>query len=278
MNYRHEFHAGNFADVFKHVVLVRLLEALKRKENGFAYLETHAGAGRYDLQATPARTTAEYRDGIARLWNGAPDADLQPYLLAVRALNEGGELRYYPGSPLIARSLLREQDRLRVAELASDNCARLRAEFAHDRRATVHAGDGYVLLRRWLPPPERRGLVLIDPAYEQPEEWDQVLGVLVDSIACWASGVYAVWYPLKAGTSAERFKTKVRDAGLRRILTAELAVAPPDSPFRLNGCGMLLVNPPWRLDAELSPLLQKLGRRLQQAHESRVEISWLSPE
>jgi 23S rRNA (adenine2030-N6)-methyltransferase len=278
MNYRHQFHAGNFADVFKHVVLVRLLEALKRKEKGFAYLETHAGAGRYDLRATPSQTTAEYRDGIARLWNRALDADLEPYLLGVRALNDGVELRYYPGSPLIARLLLREQDRMRIAELADDDCAQLRAVFAHDRRVTVRCGDGYAALRQWLPPPERRGLVLIDPAYEQSGEWDQILDVLVDSVARWAGGVYAVWYPLKAGGSVAQFKTKLRHSGLRNALTAELAVAPPDSPFRLNGCGMLIVNPPWRIDTEIAPVLHRLGRLLEQGHESRTHISWISPK
>lgn len=280
MNYRHAFHAGNFADVFKHLVLVCLLKALQRKDKGFAYLETHAGAGRYDLRGPEARQTGEFENGIARLWGPPTAAEpaLAEYLAAVRAVNRGPRLRYYPGSPRIARFLLRPQDRMRLAEQAPAECARLQAEFADDARVTVRCGDGYALLKGWLPPPERRGLVLVDPPYERVDEWEHTGKALRLAAKRWREGSYAVWYPLKAGTPVERFKSALVSSGLRKILLAELGVWPMDSPFRLNGCGMLCVNPPWRLDTDLRGVLETLAARLQQGPSAATRVQWLVPE
>ena len=278
MNYRHAFHAGNFADVFKHLILARLLKALQKKDKGFAYIETHAGPGRYDLNAPAARKTGEHRDGIGRLWRAPARDGTEDYLAAVRALNRGDDLRYYPGSPRIARFLFRPQDRMRLAERAPEECTRLQAEFAGDAQVTVHGGDGYALLKAWLPPPERRGLVLIDPPYERDDEWALARGALLFAAARWPQGIYALWYPLKPGTPLARFKSALATSGLRKLLAAELTVWPADTPFRLNGCGMVILNPPWKFEAELRGLLEPLAPRLRQGPAGGARVEWLVPE
>lgn len=278
MNYRHVFHAGNFADVFKHVLLVRLLQGLQNKDKGFVCIETHAGAGRYDLKSSQALKTSEHLDGIGRLWDSAPSG-AEDYLAAVRAVNRGAALRFYPGSPRIARFFLRRQDRLRLCEQAPDDCRRLHAEFAGDSQVQVRCGDGFAALKSWLPPPERRGLVLIDPPYEHDAEWERVQAALLMALDRWATGIYAVWYPLKADGRADRFKAGIVASGLRRVLLAEFLVAPSDTPFRLSGSGMLLINPPWQLDTVLQGSLPALADRLRQSHASpQVRIEWLVPE
>ena len=278
MNYRHVFHAGNFADVFKHVVLVSVLKALQRKTKGFAYIETHAGAGRYDLKAPEPQKTGEYRDGIGRLWDSPPEG-IEDYLAAVRAVNRRKALRYYPGSPRIARFFLRPQDRMRLCEGGPSECERLRDEFAGDKQVQVRCGDGYAALKSWLPPPERRGLVLIDPPYEHTDEWERVHETVRFAIDRWQTGIFALWYPLKSRAPLERFKTGLVRAGLRRVLTTELAIWPDDAPFRLNGCGVLIVNPPWRLDGELKRSCKPLVEKLKQGSTPpRARIEWLAPE
>lgn len=280
MNYRHAYHAGNFADVFKHALLVRLLALLQRKDKGFAYIESHAGGGRYDLHAPAPRDAGEYRAGIGRLWSASesPDSDLGRYLAAVRAVNENGRLRIYPGSPHIARFLLRPQDRMRLAERVPEEYARLRAQFGHDRRVALHLGDGYAMLGAWLPPPERRGLVLIDPPYEDAGEWQRAADAVILAAKRWPRGSYALWYPLKAGAPIERLKTSLVQAGLRKLLLAEITVWPPDTPFRLNGCGMLFLNPPWRFDEGLQDALAGLAERLRQGPSAAACVQWLVPE
>lgn len=280
MNYRHAFHAGNFADVFKHVLLLRLLAALARKDKAFAYIETHAGAGRYALAAPAARKSGEARAGIGRLWQSpaARGEDVARYLAAVRALNHGDGLACYPGSPRIARFLLRPQDRMRLAEAAPAECARLRAEFAHDRQVSVHCGDGYAQLKAWLPPPERRGLVLIDPPYERDEEWRQASEALVAAARRWPQGTYALWYPVKRDAPLARCQADLARAGLRKLLLAEMSVSPADTPFRLNGCGMIVLNPPWRLEQGLAPELEALAERLRQGPSADARVEWLVPE
>lgn len=278
MNYRHIYHAGNFADVFKHVILVQLLQSLARKDAGFAYLETHAGAGRYDLHAPPARKSGEYRTGIERVWGRATGGGLGDYLAVVAVQNPDGDLRCYPGSPRIARALLRAQDRMRLAEQLPEACAALKSEFAGDRQVSVTCGDGYAALKAWLPPRERRGLVLLDPSYESQDEWEHMRCALALARRRWAQGIYALWYPLKAGTPLGRFKAALVADGWRNILQAELMISPPDTPFRLNGCGMLIYNPPWQLDTRLPALLDPLARLVQQGTAADVTVQWLVPE
>lgn len=275
MNYRHAYHAGNFADVFKHVVLVHIMKALHRKEKGFAYIETHAGAGRYDLKAVEPQKTGEYRGGIGRVWESPPE-QIEEYLAAVRAANRAKELRYYPGSPRIARFFLRPQDRMRLCEAEPGECERLRAEFARDRQVEVRCGDGYAALKAWLPPPERRGVVLIDPPYETTDEWRRAREAIAFAVERWSTGVYAVWYPLKVGASVERFKADLVAAGLGALFIAEISVWPNDTPFRLNGCGALVINPPWHFDSELAKLRNPLTQRLKQGmHSPETRFEWL---
>ena len=278
MNYRHLFHAGNFADVFKHAVLALLLKSLHRKDKPFCYLDAHAGAGRYDLTSEAPQKTGEYRDGIKRLWNGIPLPELTDYLAAVRAMNDGDALRYYPGSPRVARFFLRPGDRAILLELQPDECARLKAEFAGDRQVTVREQDGYAGLKGFLPPPERRGLVMIDPPYESDREFDQVVEGLRQAHARWDSGVYALWYPIKSRPPIERFHRKLVATGIPKILLAEFSPYPEDTAFRLNGCGMLMVNPPWKVDELLSALLPLLLERLRQHPAGHSTLSWLAPE
>jgi 23S rRNA (adenine2030-N6)-methyltransferase len=278
MNYRHAFHAGNFADVLKHAVLVLLLKALARKDAPFCYLDTHAGAGRYDLLGEAAQKTGEYRDGIARLWNSPPLSGLEDYLAAVRAMNPAGTLRYYPGSPAIARRLLRPRDRMVLVEQHPEEYERLKAEFADDRRVAVQRQDGYAALKALLPPPEKRGLVLIDPPYESADEYAQAAEGLRVAHARWSSGVLAVWYPVKERAPVQGFHRKLAASGIRKILAVELRPYPADSAFRLNGCGMLIVNPPWRTDETLTGLLARLLEVLRQHPSGRADVFWLVPE
>jgi 23S rRNA (adenine2030-N6)-methyltransferase len=278
MNYRHLYHAGNFADVFKHVVLMHALRALQRKEKGLAYFETHAGAGRYDLRTPEAQKTGEAADGIGRLWSHAPLPGLEDYLAAVQAQNRGAGLRFYPGSPCIALPLLRPQDRMRLAELEPSECERLQQQFYGDHRVAVECVDGYAALKAWLPPVERRGLILIDPPYEEANEWTRLRTSISEATRRFAQGVYLVWYPLKVGIPIARFKSDLAASGLRRILIAEMNAWPTDSPFRLNGCGMMIINPPWQLDDELRAILPLLAQRLAQTPEANARVEWLVPE
>jgi 23S rRNA (adenine2030-N6)-methyltransferase len=279
MNYRHAFHAGNFADVFKHAILTLLLRALHGKETPFCYLETHAGAGRYDLAGAEAQKSGEYHNGVERLWDDAtPPAPLADWLAAVRAANPDRRLRFYPGSPRIALSLLRAQDRMLLCELDADAAARLAAEFAGDRRAEIHRRDGFEALAALLPPTERRGLVLMDPAYEGRDEYARAADALVRAHRRWASGMYALWYPIKDGRDVAGLHQRLAAAGLRKLLLAELAVFPEDTAFRLNGSGMVLLNPPWKIDEILTGLLPRLLERLRQGGAGRATVRWLVPE
>ncbi|MHB8535911.1 MAG: 23S rRNA (adenine(2030)-N(6))-methyltransferase RlmJ [Sulfuricaulis sp.] len=278
MNYRHVFHAGNFADVFKHAVLSLLLKSLHRKDAPFCYLDTHAGAGRYDLSSDSAQKTGEFNDGIRRLWSADPLPELVDYLAAVRGSNTGDALRYYPGSPAVARYFLRPTDRMVLLERQPEECAQLKTLFAGDRRVTVLAQDGYAGLKALLPPKERRGLVLIDPPFEAEDEYARVVQGLRSAHARWASGIYALWYPLKNRPPVERFHRMLADSGIRKMLLVEFAPYPEDTGFRLNGCGMIVVNPPWQLDETLRSLLPSLLDVLRQHPSGRTGVSWLVPE
>lgn len=273
MNYRHLFHAGNFADVFKHLVLTLLLRALARKESPFVYFDTHAGTGRYDLAHEAARRTGEYRDGIGRLWDAN---DLPPACVAyrdvVRAMNRNGRLRFYPGSPRIAHALLRPQDRMVLAELHPVECEWLKTEFAGVPRVAVHCQEGLLALKGWAPPVERRGLVLIDPPYERDEEWNAAGAAVAQALQRWAGGVYALWYPLKAKSPLARMTRHLAALPVDKVLSLEFMLHPRDTPFKLNGCGMIIVNPPWQLDSELELLLSWLADRLRQSPSSAARV------
>ena len=280
MNYRHAYHAGNFADVLKHVVLVGLLDHLGRKEAPYFYLDTHAGRGNYPVAASETQRAGEYRDGIVRLIDadGAPPAAAR-YVDLVRELGyEQGHLVAYPGSPRIAMALLRGSDRAALCELEPREADALRHLLKGDPRAQVHARDGYEALSALLPPREKRGLVLVDPPYEQPDEFERLERALVAAVDRWPSGLYAAWYPIKAGAADGRFLARMAGSGVRRQLVAELTIERDDSPAGLNGAGMLIINPPWQLDERLAAALPWLQRRLAAAGRGRCRVSWLVPE
>lgn len=275
MNYRHAYHAGNFADVVKHAVLALLVEQLKRKDAPFAVFDVHAGIGRYDLQSEEAGKTLEFREGIERFLAEPPPAEFDPYMDAVRALNPDGGLRFYPGSPRVVRRLMRPQDRLVLAELHPEDARTLRREFRGDALVAVHERDAYEALKGLLPPPERRGLVLIDPPFEAKDEFQRVVAALEQAWARWPTGIYGVWYPIKDRPPVAAFHQALAGIGAKDILAAEVLVFPDDYPARLNGCGMVLLNPPWRLDETLNRVLPELHRRLQR-RGGGVRIDWLA--
>lgn len=279
MNYQHAFHAGNHADVLKHTVLLYLLERLKRKEKPFFVLDTHAGRGQYLIQGEQARKTDEARGGIFRLivLGKLPDV-LHAYLKQVERVNPVGGLVNYPGSPLLVAQQLRAGDRLFCVESQAQEAEALQRLFAHDARVHVRTGDGYAAAKALLPPAERRGLVLIDPPYEaQEQEYRAILACLQDGLKRWPGGQFAVWYPIKQRRTLLGFLRKAAALPCKTLLQIELLVRPDNSPLRMNGSGMLLVNPPFGTDADLRAALSKLSLLLDDGGGSH-RIAWLKTE
>jgi 23S rRNA (adenine2030-N6)-methyltransferase len=277
--YRHHFHAGNFADVFKHALLARLLVALAKKDKPFCYVDTHAGAGRYDLAHPWARKNQEFRDGIERLWGRADVSELfGPFMEAVRAENLDRGLRFYPGSPRIAWRLLRAGDRMVLAELNKTDCAELQQLFARDKQVSVLLMDGYHALKAQLPPHERRGLVFIDSSFDRAGEFARVVDALATAHRRWATGVYAIWYPLMTPPAMRGFERDAIATGVHKILQIELAVRPATWTLSLRGCGMLIVNPPFGFDGEARSMTDWLWRALSTAREGGHRVRWLVPE
>jgi 23S rRNA (adenine2030-N6)-methyltransferase len=289
MNYRHQFHAANFADVMKHALLVRLVRALQRKEKGFLYLDTHAGRGRYDLETASAGTSLarkpEWPDGIGRLWTEARELPMgigEYVALARRFDREAGNLsdlpRFYPGSPWIVNLLARSVDRLALCEKHPAECAALRAEFGAMPRVSVHETDGYGALRAMLPPPERRALVLIDPPFEAEDEFAQITTALRDGLLRFRSGVFVIWYPLTMRARLEEFFAAIRMLNPPPTIAAELTIAGERSQVKMKGCGLLVVNPPWQFDAEAKPILEFLASALAQEPGGRAHFEWIVRE
>jgi len=277
--YRHLFHAGNFADVFKHALLTRLLVLLSRKDKPICYLDTHAGIGLYDLGHPWAQKLAEYREGIERVWerNDAP-ALLAPYLEAVRADNPDGRLRRYPGSPRLARRLLRDTDRIVLTELNLEDCRQLGALFADDRRVVVEHADGYQALKAHLPPRERRGLILMDSSFDRAREFERLTQALSMAHRRFATGVFALWYPLMAPVVMHGFARRIVATGIRKVLELELSVFPESWSASLRGSGMLVINPPFGFEEEASALLPWLWQALSPERLGQWRVSWLIDE
>jgi 23S rRNA (adenine2030-N6)-methyltransferase len=277
--YRHLFHAGNFADVFKHALLTRLLLLLEQKDKPFCYLDTHAGIGRYDLSHAWAQKLTEYKDGIERVWqrDDIPEL-LAPYMQIVRAQNRDSQLRFYPGSPVIARELLRPTDRMVLVELSKDDCARLGHLFAEEPRVKVVNDDGYHALKTFLPPHERRGLTLIDSSFDRGGEFERLTQGLVLARRRFATGVYALWYPLMEPPVMHQFERSVAASGVRKILQAELSVWGSKWRASLRGCGMLVVNPPFGFEQQARTVLDWLWPALSEDREGGVRVRWLVPE
>src|SRR5215469_2802941 len=285
MNYQHAFHAGNFADVHKHIVLTRILEYLRQKPAAFRVVDTHAGAGRYDLLGPQAARSSEWRDGIGRVFaiprSGAAGtvsmpALIAPYLDVVAALNPGGKLRLYPGSPLIVRAFLRRQDRLIACELEPKAAASLKGALHGDVRGKALVIDGWVALFANIPPKERRGLVVIDPPYEESIEFTRLPDTLAQAHRKWPSGLYLAWYPIKTREAPDALARRLRRLDIPKILRCELSIAPPRADGALAGSGLVVVNPPYPLERELRIILPALTRLL--APTGAYHVDWLSGE
>jgi 23S rRNA (adenine2030-N6)-methyltransferase len=280
MNYQHAFHAGNFADVHKHLVLTRVLEHLRGKPTAFRVIDTHAGAGRYDLMGREAARSGEWRNGIERLVDAAragriAEPLLAPYLDIVMAFNPTGDLRLYPGSPLIARAQLRRADLLIACETEPRAAASLKACLRGDLRAKVLALDGWMALNANIPPKERRGLVLVDPPYEEAADFSRLYGALTDANRRWPTGVYMLWYPIKERDAPDALARRLCRLGLPKVLRSEITLGPPRADSGLVGSGLIVVNPPYTLAEELGALLPGLAPLF--SRNAAYRLDWLAP-
>jgi len=255
MNYRHAFHAGNFADVFKHIVIARILTHLREKTAPFRVIDTHAGEGLYDLAGAEANRTGEWRGGIGRLMDAALPADaaelIAPYLAALRACNQTLALRHYPGSPLLVRHLLRPQDRLIACELEPRAATALSRHLRGSATAKAMRIDGWIALQAYVPAKERRGLVIVDPPFEQPDDFTRLADGITAAHRKWPTGIYLMWFPVKDRDGPDRLIGMLRHAGVEKCLRVEFAVGPPQPIGALNACGVIVINPPWKLAADI---------------------------
>jgi 23S rRNA (adenine2030-N6)-methyltransferase len=290
MNYQHAFHAGNFADVHKHVVQTRILEHLRGKPAAFRVIDSHAGAGRYDLHGPQAMRSGEWHGGIERVFAASqpgeplakePRALLAPYLDIVAAFNPGAsppssELRIYPGSPLIAAALLRRQDRLIACECEPRAAAALQECLRGDRRVKILALDGWIAVNANVPPKERRGLVLIDPPYEEAADFTRLTAVLADAHRKWPTGIYLMWYPIKERAAPDALARRLRKLGIPKVLRCEITLGPPRGDVGLVGSGLIVVNPPYTVEDELRILLPALARVF--SPDAAFLLDWLVQE
>lgn len=293
MNYQHLFHAGNYADVLKHAILTSLVLGLQKKEKGFLYLDTHAGAGQYDLtqaaRGDSLARTPEWPNGIGRLWGRFDEAramaPLAAYLEQVRAFDawmgvgDAGTAgpRMYPGSPRLVQGLARPQDRLALCELDPDAFEDLTDALGHERRISLHRMDGYTALKAMLPPLERRALVLIDPPFEAADELLRVVEALREGLRRMPAATYAIWYPLTERARVDAFLSRVRGLNPPPTWTVELTTEGPESPAKMKGCGLVVINPPWQLDRALQPTLAFLSDALTERPGAST-LTWLVPE
>jgi 23S rRNA (adenine2030-N6)-methyltransferase len=289
MNYQHAFHAGNFADVHKHVVLTRILIYLQQKDSAFRLIDTHAGAGRYDLFGPEAQRAQEWKNGIGRIFpirtntyeqQTAPSSEVQallaPYFAAVAALNPDGALRNYPGSPLIALDLMRRQDRLIACECEPRAAALLKASLKGEPRAKILALDGWMALNANVPPKERRGLVVVDPPYEETADFTRLSSAVAEAHRKWPTGIYLLWYPIKERDAPDALARKLRKLDVPKILRCEMMLSAPRADSGLVGSGLIVVNPPYVLHRELKIILPALGNLLSPTAAHRLD--WLSED
>ena len=282
MNYRHAFHAGNFADLLKHVVLCRVLLHLRTKPTAFRVIDTHAGGGLYDLAGPEAARSGEWRDGIGRLragkLAGAAAALLEPYLDAVAACNPGAELIRYPGSAALARTFLRPQDRLVACEIVPEAAVSLGRALAGDARCKVLRLDGWTALRAQVPPKERRGVILVDLPFEQADDFVRLRDGVAAAHRKWATGIFILWYPVKDRTGPDALAKGLLRHGVTKSLRVELTVGAPAGPGRLHRCGLIAINPPWTLERDLSALLPMLAHSLSSGRAEAFRLDWLGSE
>ena len=288
MNYRHHYHAGNFADVMKHALLIGLVRALQKKEKGFLYLDTHAGRGNYDLAAAAAgdthARTPEWPEGVGRLWRrpaGELPGGVAEYLALVREYdrregNATAEPRFYPGSPLLVSLVARPQERLVLCERQPAEGAALKEKFQFTDGAQVREADGYAAVRAVLPPLEKRALVLVDPPFEAQDEWAQIVATFKDGLRRLPGGVFVAWYPLTERAKVDLFFAELRALQLPPTLAVELIVNPPAA--KMVGCGLLIVNPPWKFADEAAATVEFLAKVLGLGGGARGDLIWLVAE
>ncbi|GAB2653902.1 23S rRNA (adenine(2030)-N(6))-methyltransferase RlmJ [Vibrio panuliri] len=278
LSYRHSFHAGNHADVVKHIVQSLILDALKQKDKPFVYHDTHSGVGRYDLTHEWSEKTGEYKQGIARIWdNPNIPEDIKSYIESIKTLNNGETLRYYPGSPRVARAQIRQQDRMVLTELHPSDHPLLEQEFERDRQVSIYKEDGFKRLKASLPPQERRGLVLIDPPYELAKEYRDVVQAIYQSHKRWATGIYAIWYPVVNRCDIEDMIEGLEGLGIRKILQIELGVSPDTNERGMTASGMIVINPPWKLESQMQEILPFLQEAIAPV-TGHWKVDWIVPE
>ncbi|WP_074380815.1 23S rRNA (adenine(2030)-N(6))-methyltransferase RlmJ [Bartonella doshiae] len=283
MNYRHIYHAGNFADVFKHIIVTRIVEYLKRKEKAFRVIDTHAGIGIYNLSSLEAHKTGEWREGIQRFLSAPISEDLKtlldPWCNIIDALNEGEkEIVFYPGSPVLIRQLLRKQDRLTAIELHSEDYHVLAKKFSGDYQTKVLHLDGWLALNSHLPPKEKRGFILVDPPFEKPSEFSRLIEGLSKAHRRFPGGTYALWYPVKYEKEVENFLHALHQTGIPKILQLEMRIRKSTIPPKMSGSGMILINPPYLLEEEMKKLSPFLISRLGQDKNAQITHRWLQKE
>ncbi|MFZ7198318.1 23S rRNA (adenine(2030)-N(6))-methyltransferase RlmJ [Avibacterium avium] len=282
LSYRHSFHAGNFADVLKHIVQMLIIESLQQKDKGFYYLDTHAGVGHYRLFGNESEKTGEYKEGIGRLWDqdqAEMPEEVARYVALIKKLNYGGKsLRYYAGSPLTAAHLLRPQDRALLTELHPADFPLLRNNFKEFDNVTTKRDNGFQQIKATLPPKERRGLILIDPPYELKEDYDLVVKAIEEGVKRFATGIYAIWYPVVLRQQTKRIVKGLENTGIRKILQIEMAVRPDSDQRGMTASGMIVVNPPWQLEAQMKKILPYLTKTLVPEGTGSWKVEWITPE
>lgn len=279
LSYRHSFHAGNYADVLKHIVQLLILEALQQKEKGFLYLDTHAGAGLYSLQSFEAEKTAEFTEGIGYLWerDDLPEI-VRHYLQQVKQVNPKDKLNFYPGSPLLAANLLRPQDRAILTELHPSDYPLLRKNMQKFSTIQVKRENGFQQLKSTLPPKERRGFVLIDPPYELKEDYQLVVDAIVEGYKRFATGTYAIWYPVVLRQQIKKMIHSFEATQIRKILQIELGIRPDSTQRGMTASGMIVINPPWKLESQMREILPYLSEVLAPAGTGHWSVNWVTPE
>ncbi len=263
LSYRHAFHAGNFADVLKHTALSLVIEHMTRKDKPFTYIDTHSGAGIYKLQDDYAQKTGEYKEGIEKLWqrNDLPEA-LRPYIRQIEALNPRNKLTLYPGSPGIAAEWLRRSDNAYLYELHPNDHKLLVQKFARQKKIRIARTDGYHALKALLPPPSRRGLVLIDPPYELKTDYKQAIDAIQQGYQRFATGTYMVWYPVVQRAFIEGMEKQIKRSGMKNVLKIELCLQPDNNELGMTGTGLFIANPPWQLKQQMENILPYLVSQL----------------
>ncbi|MCF6318018.1 MAG: 23S rRNA (adenine(2030)-N(6))-methyltransferase RlmJ [Proteobacteria bacterium] len=279
LSYRHSYHAGNFADVLKHTVQTLIIQALKQKPKPFVYYDTHAGAGRYDLTTEIGQKIAEYKEGIEKIWqqDDIPEL-LTPYINIIKALNTNKQLNYYPGSPLIADSLMHKNNRLELSELHPADFTWLKQEFKDAKNINIKQIDGYKHLISKLPPIQRRALILIDPPYELKTEYGDVIKNIKRAHTKFATGIYAIWYPVVSRQQVEKLCQQFKTSGIKNILRIELCITPEIEEYGMTGTGMIIINPPWKLEQQMHSILPWLLSHLKQNGSGDIKIEALVPE